>query len=54
MNQVKQINEIARELGLNFSEENIGIMIKMLDLGMTSDNLVKLLEDIKAEMSCLA
>ena len=34
MNQDKAVCEIAKELGLNFSESNVSIMIKLLEGGI--------------------
>lgn len=49
----KIIQEIAKKLGLNFTESNISLMCKLLEEGMSPDNLVKLLEDVKTEISSM-
>lgn len=49
----KIIGEIARELGLNFNESSIDLMIRLLDAGMTPDNLVQMLQEIRVEISGL-
>lgn len=53
MGQEKIIGEIARKFGLNFNENSIDSMIKLLEAGMTPDNLVQMLQEIKTEISGL-
>jgi len=41
--------EIARALGINISLEEASIMLELLEIGMSPENLKMLLEDIKTE-----
>jgi hypothetical protein len=47
MSHLSHIALIAKKLGLSFGEEDIGIMLKLLEGGVTPDNLVKILEEVK-------
>lgn len=51
MGQEKLVAEIAQALGLNFSEETISTMLQLLEDGISPDNMVRMLEDIKAEIN---
>lgn len=50
MSHLSHIALIAKKLGLSFGEEDIGIMLKLLESGVTPGNLVKILEEIKEEI----
>lgn len=45
----KHLKSIAEELGLKFSEEVIETMYKLIEAGMPSDNLVKLVREVESE-----
>lgn len=49
MPYLKHTALIAKKLGLNFGEEDIEVMLRLLENGVTPDNLVMMLEDIKKE-----
>lgn len=49
MSFVKNLEEIAKELNLSFTEESIELMYKILEEGMSPDNLVKFIREIEAE-----
>lgn len=53
MDQNKIVFEINRELGLNFTENNVSILVSLLEAGMSPENMVKMLEDIKTEMATI-
>ncbi|KAI4292889.1 hypothetical protein PAPHI01_2163 [Pancytospora philotis] len=46
MAQEKIVAEIARELGLSFSENALDLMVKTLDAGMAPDSMVSLIKDV--------
>jgi hypothetical protein len=50
MSQEKIVAEIARELGLNFTDSIIDTMVRLLDAGMPPESLVRLVQDTKAEL----
>lgn len=50
MGQEELLSKIAGELGLDFNEESINLMLIMLENGVSPDNLVGMLEDVKAEI----
>ena len=52
MSVTKKLEEICRELKLNYSEETIEILIKLLESGATPDCLVKIIRQVEAEKSC--
>jgi hypothetical protein len=45
----EKLVDLARELGLCYSKESIGIMLRLLDGGLPAPNLVKIIEEIEAE-----
>jgi hypothetical protein len=53
MSSNKYIVHIAHELGLAFTEETVDIMVELLENGVSPDNLLKILENIKTEMKSL-
>ena len=53
MGHNKYFLQIAHELGLNFSEEAIELMLGLLESGVSPDNLLKILENTKTEMKSL-
>lgn len=42
--------KIATELGLNFSEKTISIMLELLEEGMSPENLAKLVREIEMKL----
>lgn len=50
MNYTKNLAQIANELGLNFNEDAIQCMLSLLENGISPDNMVKILEEIKLEL----
>lgn len=53
MSHGKHFAYIAQELGLNFSEDIIDIMLGLLESGVSPDNLLKILENIKTELKSM-
>lgn len=49
----KYFVHIAHELGLNFTEEAIDLMVGLLESGVTPDNLLKILENSKNELKSM-
>lgn len=51
MKCLKCLVQIANELNLSFSEEAIQAMLYLLEGDVSPDNLVKILEEIKIELT---
>lgn len=50
MSHLAHLALIAKKLGLSFGEEDIRIMLKLLENGVTPDNLIKILQEVKEEI----
>lgn len=53
MDYLKILSEISELLEVNFSEENINLLLKTPELGMDPDNLIKILDKIRDEFENL-
>lgn len=47
--RIKMLSKIAKELGLEFSDKSIVIMLSLLENKMSPENLAKMLEEIDME-----
>lgn len=51
MSYLKYLMQIAHELNLNFDEESLQAMLGLLENNVAPDNLVKILEAVKSELT---